>query len=131
MLRLMLKSKVHRATVTQADLHYEGSLTLDHNLMEAADLREFEGISVYNITSGSRFETYVIAGPRGSGTVCINGAAAHLAGPGDMVIIASYVWLDEQEVLTRQPRIVLVDGKNRIKRIRDHHTPPETRGLDL
>ena len=131
MLRLMLRSKVHRATVTQADLDYEGSLTLDQDLMDAADLREFEGIQVYNITNGSRLETYVITGERGSGTVCINGAAAHLAGPGDLVIIASYVWLEEKEVLTRQPRIVLVDGKNRIKRIRDRHTPPEARGLDL
>ncbi len=130
MLRLMLKSKVHRATVTEADLDYEGSLTLDQELMDAADLREFEGISVYNITNGSRFETYVISGRRGSGTVCINGAAAHLAGPGDLVIIASYTWLEEKEVLTRQPRIVLVDGKNRIKKIRDHFPAPEARGLD-
>lgn len=131
MLRLMLKSKVHRATVTEADLEYEGSLTLDQGLMEAADLREFEGIQVYNITNGSRFETYIITGERGSGTVCINGAAAHLAGPGDMVIIASYVWLEEKEVLTRQPRIVLVDGKNRIKRVLDHFPAPEVRGLDI
>ena len=131
MLRLMLKSKVHRATVTEADLDYEGSLTLDQELMDAADLREFEGIAVYNITNGSRFETYVIKGQRGSGTVCINGAAAHLAGPGDMVIIASYAWMEEQEVLNRQPRIVLVDGKNRIKRVKDRHTTPEARGLDL
>ncbi len=130
MLRLMLKSKVHRATVTEADLDYEGSLTLDQELMDAADLREFEGISVYNITNGSRFETYVINGRRGSGTICINGAAAHLAGPGDLVIIASYTWLEEKEVLTRQPRIVLVDGKNRIKKIRDHFPAPEARGLD-
>ncbi len=130
MLRLMLKSKVHRATVTEADLDYEGSLTLDQELMDAADLREFEGISVYNITNGSRFETYVISGRRGSGTVCINGAAAHLAGPGDLVIIASYTWLEEKEVLTRQPRIVLVAGKNRIKKIRDHFPAPEARGLD-
>jgi aspartate 1-decarboxylase len=131
MLRLMLKSKVHRATVTEADLDYEGSLTLDQELMDAADLREFEGISVYNITNGSRFETYVISGRRGSGTVCINGAAAHLAGLGDLVIIASYTWLEEKEVLTRQPRIVLVDGKNRIKRILDRHAVPAPRGLDL
>jgi aspartate 1-decarboxylase len=130
MLRLMLKSKVHRATVTEADLDYEGSLTLDQELMDAADLREFEGISVYNVTNGSRFETYVINGRRGSGTVCINSAAAHLAGPGDLVIIASYTWLEEKEVLTRQPRIVLVDGKNRIKKIRDHFPAPEARGLD-
>jgi aspartate 1-decarboxylase len=130
MLRLMLKSKVHRATVTEADLDYEGSLTLDQELMDAADLREFEGISVYNVTNGSRFETYVINGRRGSGTICINGAAAHLAGPGDLVIIASYTWLEEKEVLTRQPRIVLVDGKNRIKKIRDHFPAPEARGLD-
>lgn len=131
MLRLMLKSKVHRVTVTEADLDYEGSLTLDLNLMEAADLREFEGIQVYNITNGSRFETYVITGERGSGTVCINGAAAHLAGPGDLVIIAAYTWMDEKETLTHQPRIVLVDGKNRIKRILDHFPAPEARGLDL
>mgnify|MGYP001826112611 CR=1 FL=1 len=131
MLRLMLKSKVHRATVTEADLDYEGSLTLDKDLMDAADLREFEGIQVYNITNGSRFETYIITGERGSGTVCINGAAAHLAGPGDLVIIASYSWMEEKESLTRKPRIVLVDDKNRIKRVRDHFPAPEARGLDL
>jgi aspartate 1-decarboxylase len=131
MLRLMLKSKVHRATVTEADLEYEGSLTLDQDLMEAADLREFEGIQVYNITNGSRFETYVITGQRGSGTICINGAAAHLAGPGDLVIICAYAWMEEKETLTRQPRIVLVDGKNRIKRICSQQTVPEARGLDL
>jgi aspartate 1-decarboxylase len=127
----MLKSKVHRATVTQADLDYEGSLTLDQELMDAADLRPFEGISVYNITNGSRFETYVIRGERGSGTVCINGAAAHLAGPGDLVIIACYAWMDEKEVVSHQPRVVLVDGKNRIKKIRDYFPAPEARGLDL
>ncbi len=131
MLRLMLKSKVHRATVTEADLDYEGSLTLDQELMDAADLQEFEGIAVYNITNGSRFETYVIKGQRGSGTVCINGAAAHLAGPGDLVIIASYAWMEEQEMLSRQPRVVLVDRKNRIKKVRDHFPAPEARGLDL
>lgn len=131
MLRLMLKSKVHRATVTEADLDYEGSLTLDQELMDAADLQEFEGIAVYNITNGSRFETYVIKGQRGSGTVCINGAAAHLAGPGDLVIIASYAWMKEQEMHSRQPRVVLVDRKNRIKKVRDHFPAPEARGLDL
>ncbi len=93
MLRLMLKSKIHRATVTEADLNYEGSLTLDEDLMDAAGLKPFEGIQVYNITNGSRLETYVITGERGSGTICINGAAAHLTGPGDLVIIASYTWL--------------------------------------
>jgi len=129
MLRLMLRSKVHRATVTQADLDYEGSLTLDEELMEAAGLKEFEGIAVYNITNGERFETYAITGERGSGVVCINGAAAHKAGPGDMVIICCYAWMDEKELLTHQPRIVLVDGKNRIRRIRDRHDPPQARGL--
>lgn len=130
MLRMMLKSKVHRATVTQADLDYEGSLTLDEELMEAAGLKEFEGIAVYNITNGERFETYAITGERGSGVVCINGAAAHKAGPGDLVIICAYAWMDEKEMLTHQPRIVLVDAKNRIKRIRDRHDPPRARGLD-
>jgi len=115
--------------VTQADLDYEGSLTLDQELMEAAGLREFEVISVYNITNGERFETYVITGERGSGVVCINGAAAHKAGPGDLVIICCYAWMEEKEMLTHQPRIVLVDGKNRIRRIRDRHDPPQARGL--
>ena len=131
MLRLMLKSKVHRVTVTEADLNYEGSLTLDQDLIEAAGLREFEGIQVYNITNGSRLETYVITGERGSGTVCINGAAAHLVSPGDLVIICAYAWMDEKETLTSHPRIVLVDGKNRIKRILDRHAVPAPRGLDL
>ena len=131
MMVTMLKSKIHRATVTETSLHYAGSLTLDPDLIEAGDMLVNERVQVLNINTGDRFETYIITGERGSGTVCINGAAAHLAGPGDLVIIASYSWLEEKEALTRQPRIVLVDGKNRIKKVRDHFPAPEARGLDL
>jgi aspartate 1-decarboxylase len=131
MLRLMLKSKVHRATVTEADLHYEGSLTLDEDLIDAAGLKPYEGIQVYNITNGHRFETYIILGERGSGTVCINGAAAHLASPGDLVIICSYAYMDETEVLTHKPRVVLLDARNRIKKLAHSQTAPAPRGLDL
>jgi len=131
MLRLMLKSKVHRATVTEADLDYEGSLTLDEDLIDAAGIKPFEAIQVYNITTGSRFETYIITGERGSGTVCINGAAAHLASPGDLVIICSYAYMDEKEVLSLQPRIVLVDGRNRIKKLAHGQSAPAPRRVDL
>ncbi len=112
MFRFMLKSKIHRARVTDANVDYEGSLTLDEELMEAAFLSPFERIDVYNITNGNRFSTYVIKGERGSGTVCVNGAAAHLARKGDLIIIASYALTEAGEGY--HPRLVYVDGKNRI-----------------
>lgn len=112
MIRTLLKSKIHRATVTQADLHYRGSVTIDQDLMEAADIIQNEQVDIYDITNGARLTTYAIAGPRGSGTICINGAAAHLVNSGDLVIITSYAQYDEHEVRSHQPRVLLVDEKN-------------------
>lgn len=109
-----LKGKIHRATVTEADLNYIGSLTLDEDLMVAAGLMEFEKIQVLDITNGNRLETYVIKGKRGSGEVCINGAAAHLVNKGDLVIIVAYCQLIENESLNHKPKIVYVDGENKI-----------------
>jgi aspartate 1-decarboxylase len=113
--RSMLKSKIHRATVTQADLEYEGSLTLDLDLLDAADILPFEEVQVWNVTSGSRFRTYAMEGERGSGVVCVNGAAAHLATPGDLIIIATYTQMDDAAARSHRPRIVLVGQGNRIK----------------
>lgn len=114
MLRTMFKSKIHRATVTHADLHYVGSLTLDEDLMEAADLLPGEQVAVVDVTNGARLETYVIAGDRGSGVVGINGAAAHLVDIGDLVIVISYGQLDDAEARRHRPAVVHVDGANRI-----------------
>src|SRR5689334_10184205 len=116
MQRHLMKSKIHRATITSADLHYEGSLTLDADLMEAADLLPYEEIQVVNVNNGARFSTYVIEGPRGSGVLQLNGAAARLGHPGDLVIIISYGVFDAAEVERHQPRVVFVDGANRIVR---------------
>jgi aspartate 1-decarboxylase len=116
-MRIMMKSKIHRATVTQADLDYVGSVTLDAALMEAADLLDGEQVAIVDITNGARIETYVIPGPRGSGVIGINGAAAHLVHPGDLVIIMSYAMLDDAEARTLQPRVVHVDADNRIMKI--------------
>jgi len=115
MQRILLKSKIHRCTVTEANLDYEGSVTIDRNLMEAADLLEFEQVQIYDITNGHRVTTYVIVGPPGSGVICINGAAAHLVHPHDLVIIASYAVMNEDEARTRVPKIVLVNAQNRMK----------------
>jgi aspartate 1-decarboxylase len=109
----MLKSKIHRATVTDAALHYEGSVTIDADLMEAADILEHEQVQIYNVTTGARFTTYAIRGEPGSGDIRINGAAAHLARPRDLVIIASYASYAGAEVREHRPRVVLVDGRNR------------------
>ena len=114
MIRTMLKSKIHRATVTQADLHYVGSVTVDEDLMDAADLLAGEQVAIVDVTNGARLETYVIAGPRGSGVIGINGAAAHLVHPGDLVILISYVQLDDVIVRTYQPRVVHVDATNHV-----------------
>ncbi len=111
----MLKSKLHRATVTDANLDYEGSITIDEELMRLADLIPYEKVAIYNVTNGERFTTYVIKGAAGSGTVCINGAAAHKAARGDVVIIASYVLATAAELNDWQPRCVLLDENNRAK----------------
>jgi len=109
----MLKSKIHRATVTQADLHYVGSVTIDEDLMDAADLLPGELVHIVDVTNGARLETYVIAGERGSGIIGINGAAAHLIHPQDLVIIISYFSLPDEESRSYQPRVVFVDSENR------------------
>ncbi|NYD68028.1 aspartate 1-decarboxylase [Agromyces atrinae] len=114
MLRTMLKGKIHRATVTHADLHYVGSLTVDRDLMDAADLLPGEQVAVVDVTNGARLETYVIEGERGSGVIGVNGAAAHLIGTGDLVIVISYAQLDEAEARSFRPSIVHVDESNRI-----------------
>jgi aspartate 1-decarboxylase len=114
MYRTMLKSKIHRATVTQADLHYVGSVTVDQTLMEAADLRPGEQVSIVDITHGARLETYAIPGRRGSGVIGINGAAAHLVHPGDLAILMAYGQMDAAEAATFCPRIVFVDERNRV-----------------
>jgi len=114
MMRVMLKSKIHRATVTQADLDYVGSVAIDVDLMEAADLLEGEQVTIADITNGARLQTYVIPAPRGSRTITINGAAAHLVQAGDLVIIMSYVMLDDAEAKALEPRVVHVDEDNRI-----------------
>jgi len=113
MMRNMMKSKIHRATVTEANLNYVGSITIDEDLMEAADLWENEKVQVVNISNGARLETYVIPGPRGSGVICLNGAAARHAQPGDKVIIISYALMNEEEARKHRPRIVLMDEANR------------------
>jgi len=123
-MRIMMKSKIHRATVTQADLHYVGSVTLDAALMEAADLFEGEQVAIVDITNGARIETYVIPGPRGSGVIGINGAAAHLVHPGDLVIIMSYAVLDDAEARAMQPRVVHVDERNRVVKIGNDPAEP-------
>ncbi len=114
MLRTMLKSKIHRATVTDADLHYEGSVTVDRTLMDAADLIDFEQVHIYDIDNGNRFTTYVIPGEPGSGVICLNGAAARMVSKGDLVIIACYSTYDEKELAGFKPKLVYVDKDNRI-----------------
>jgi aspartate 1-decarboxylase len=115
MIRRLLKSKIHRATVTEADLEYEGSISIDSDLMKAADILEFEQVDVYDINNGNRLTTYAISGESGSGTICLNGAAARLVSVGDLVIIASYADYTEQECASHQPKLILVDGDNRAK----------------
>lgn len=114
MFRTMFKSKIHRATVTQADLHYVGSITIDEDLMEAADLLAGEQVQVVDIDNGARLETYVIAGPRGTGVIGLNGAAARLVHTGDLVIIMSYAAMTDEECRTFEPKVVHVDRDNRI-----------------
>ena len=115
MYRIMLKSKIHRATVTGADLNYEGSITIDKDLLEKADILPYEQVQIYNISNGQRFETYVIEGDRGSGEICLNGAAARLVQKGDLIIIASYILVPEEKVKEHRPKYVFVDEFNRAR----------------
>jgi aspartate 1-decarboxylase len=115
MQRFMLKSKLHRAVVTDADLNYEGSISIDQDLMEAADLLSYEKVAIYDISNGERFSTYVIPGARDSGTICLNGAAARKVSRGDLIIIASYVMVEDAEAAEWSPKCVLLDSHNRIK----------------
>ena len=116
MLRHLMKSKIHRATITSADLHYEGSLTVDEELLDAADLTTYEEVQVVNVNNGARFSTYVIPGPRGSGVIQLNGAAARQGLPGDLVIVMAYGVYSEEEAERHAPSVVFVDSKNRITR---------------
>ena len=111
---MVLRAKIHRATVTQANLNYIGSISIDEGVMEAAGIVEWEKIAVLDITNGSRLETYAIKAPRGSGEICINGAAAHLINPGDLVILLTYQGMEEGEIENHRPRIVHVDEQNNI-----------------
>jgi aspartate 1-decarboxylase len=108
----MLKSKIHRATITGADLEYEGSITIDRDLMDAADILSYEKVAIWDVTNGSRLETYAIEGKRGSGVICLNGAAARLVAPKDLIIIASFVNLDNEAAMKHEPKLVFVDEKN-------------------
>jgi aspartate 1-decarboxylase len=114
MLRKMLKCKIHRAAVTKVDLDYEGSISVDETLMEAAGILPYEAVHVWNISNGQRFETYTLCAPAGSGEICLNGAAARLAQPGDKVIIATFCWLEDDLVREHHPTVVAVDGNNRM-----------------
>jgi aspartate 1-decarboxylase len=123
-MRIMVRSKIHRATVTRADLNYVGSVTLDAALMEAADLLEGEQVAIVDITNGARIETYVIPGPRGSGVIGINGAAAHLVHPGELIIIMSYAVLEDAEARALKPLVVHVDERNRVVKIGNDPAEP-------
>ncbi|MCG0237800.1 MAG: aspartate 1-decarboxylase [Firmicutes bacterium] len=122
MLRTFFKAKIHRATVTEANLNYEGSCTIDTDLLAAAGILPYEWIAVVNVTTGARFETYVLPGPAGSGTICMNGGAARLAQPGDLVILITWAHLTPEEIPGFRPRVVLVDSRNRILSVQE--SPP-------
>jgi aspartate 1-decarboxylase len=115
MLRVMMKSKIHRATVTQADLHYEGSLTISAELMQAADILPYEMVHVYNVSNGERFETYALEGEENSGIICLNGAAARKGAPGDLIIITTYATYEAAELKRHHPKVVMVDRDNCLK----------------
>ncbi len=129
MRRILFKSKIHRATVTQADLDYEGSVTIDRNLLRAADILPFEKVAVWNVTQGTRLETYALEGEEGSGVICINGAAAHLNKPGDLVILATFAEVEEHEARHWKPTVVFVDEKNRIVPGRTEEIPGPARRI--
>jgi aspartate 1-decarboxylase len=114
MYRSMFRSKIHRATVTGADLNYEGSVTIDADLLAAADILPNQQVEIWNVTNGERFSTYALRGQPGSGVVCINGAAAHKASPGDLVIIATFSWMNDEQAREWEPTVVFVDARNRI-----------------
>ena len=119
MQRTMLKSKLHRVRVTHSELHYEGSCAIDENLLDAADIRQYQQVDIYNVTNGERFTTYAIRAQRGSGIISVNGAAAHKANPGDLLIIATYAMYSELELQKFHPQLVYVDERNRIIAQRD------------
>lgn len=132
MYRKFLRSKIHRATVTQADVDYEGSLTLPPNLMRASDIQAYEAVQVWNVTRGSRLETYAIEGHEGSLDICANGAAAHLIRPGDVVIVATYSYaVDPSTQPSIEPRVVFVDAENKIIRVGKEIAGPRRRGVPI
>ncbi|HEY8430966.1 MAG TPA: aspartate 1-decarboxylase [Sandaracinaceae bacterium] len=124
MKRRMFLGKIHRARITHADLHYEGSVTIDRDLMDAAGMLEHEEVHVWNVTRGTRLVTYTLRGPAGSGVVCINGAAAHGNQPGDIVILATFGEMDDEEARTHEPRVVFVDEHNRIRSVESERPGP-------
>lgn len=117
MQRTVLNAKLHRVTVTHSELDYEGSVAIDEDLLKAADIREYERLEVYNVTNGERFNTYAIRAEAGSGVISVNGAAAHKADPGDVIIICTYAVLDEKELAGHRPRLIYVDEQNHLRRI--------------
>ncbi len=117
MFRQMMKSKIHRATVTEANLNYVGSITIDQDLMEAVDILPDEKVQIVNNNNGARFETYAIPGPRGSGVICLNGAAARLVQPGDVVIIIAYGYMTDEEARSHRPKVAIMDEGNRVSRL--------------
>ncbi len=119
MQRIMLRGKIHRATVTQCDLAYEGSCAIDEDLLDAAGMLPYEKIDIWNVNNGERFSTYIIPGERGSGVISLNGAAARCVHLGDLVIIATFGLMDDEEIKTFRPKVVLVDEKNRITAVKD------------
>lgn len=123
--RTMLTAKIHNATVTEANLHYVGSITIDSEILEQVDILPHERVQVVNNHNGERLETYVIAGPKGSGTICLNGAAARLVQPGDTVIIMAYAQMEDAKARRHQPRIAIMDRQNRIERLMDGEIPFE------
>ena len=125
MFRTILKGKIHRATVTEANVDYRGSITIDSKLLDAVDILPYEKVQVVNVTNGARLETYALAGAPGSGTVCVNGAAAHHANEGDIVIILAYAMLNSEEAQEFTPKVVLVDDKNRIIKVEKELVPAE------
>jgi aspartate 1-decarboxylase len=120
----MMRAKIHRATVTEANVDYEGSITIDRELMDATDLLPNEAVHVWDVTNGNRFETYVVEGPRGSGVICVNGAAAHLVNVDDLVIIAAFSWMEEAEARRHEPKVVFVDEQNRMREKRSEVPGP-------
>jgi aspartate 1-decarboxylase len=122
MTRFFLRCKIHRATVTEANVDYEGSITIDRDLLDASGLQPYEKVEIYNVTRGTRFETYAIEGEAGGGEICVNGAAAHLVEVGDLIIIACYCALEPEEVAGHRPTLVFVDRENRIRTVKHAET---------